>query len=307
MARGRVVPLATETMPLVLQLVELFVDVGDLVEDRDDARPQLRLHRRQRDRAFLALGVFTLGFGALGYDFFFLALGLFLAGGGFDGRHQHHRRRVGLIGDYRRGVGCVEVDDVAQQHLAFAERVAPQHQRAHGQRAFADAADHHLAPGLDALGDGDLALARQQLDRAHLAQVHAHRVVGAADIVVVEIAAGLGLAVLGLGRGGLLGVLVLDDVDAELGEHRHRVLDLLGRHLLGRQRGVQFVIGEVAALLAAQHHLLDGDRDLVEQRRLGRIFPGFSRVSYACYLACHSVVPRQWLGSEPGRGRNSRR
>ena len=57
-----------------------------------------------------------------------------------------------------------------------------------GQRAFAHAADHHVAAGLDALGDGDLALAGQQLDRAHLAQIHAHRIVGAADIVVVEIA-----------------------------------------------------------------------------------------------------------------------
>jgi hypothetical protein len=39
--------------------------------------------------------------------------------------------------------------------------------------------DHRLAAGLDALGDGDLALARQQLHRAHLAQIHAHRIVGA--------------------------------------------------------------------------------------------------------------------------------
>ncbi len=39
--------------------------------------------------------------------------------------------------------------------------------------------DHRLAAGLDALGDGDFALARQQLDRAHLAQIHAHGIVGA--------------------------------------------------------------------------------------------------------------------------------
>ncbi len=83
----------------------------------------------------------------------------------------------------------VEIDDVAQQHLVFVERVAPVDQRAHGQRAFADAADHHFAAGLDALGDRDLAFARQQLDRAHFAQIHAHRIVGAADIGLVDIAA----------------------------------------------------------------------------------------------------------------------
>ena len=39
--------------------------------------------------------------------------------------------------------------------------------------------DHRLAAGLDALGDRDFALARQQLDRAHFAQIHAHGIVGA--------------------------------------------------------------------------------------------------------------------------------
>ena len=63
--------------------------------------------------------------------------------------------------------------------LAFVELVAPDDDGLEGQRAFAQAGDHRLAAGLDALGDGDLALARQQLDRAHVAQVHAHGIVGA--------------------------------------------------------------------------------------------------------------------------------
>ena len=45
-------------------------------------------------------------------------------------------------------------------------------------------ADHQLAAGLDALGDGDFAFARQKLDRAHLAQIHAHRIVGAVICLV---------------------------------------------------------------------------------------------------------------------------
>ena len=63
--------------------------------------------------------------------------------------------------------------------LAVVEFVAPDDDGLEGQRAFAQAGDHRLAAGLDALGDGDFALARQQLHRAHLAQVHAHRIVGA--------------------------------------------------------------------------------------------------------------------------------
>src|SRR6185503_9777730 len=51
--------------------------------------------------------------------------------------------------------------------------------RLEGERAFAQSRDHCLAAGLDALGDRDFALAREQLDRAHLAQIHAHGIVGA--------------------------------------------------------------------------------------------------------------------------------
>ena len=97
---------------------------------------------------------------------------------------------------------------------------------------FADRRDHFLAPGLDPLGDGDFALTREQLDRAHFAQIHAHRIVGAAEILVVVIG-GLGFfdgrAVGGFRlRLGLFGVFAFDDVDAELGKLGHGVFDLLG-------------------------------------------------------------------------------
>ena len=278
--------------PLVLHLVDFFVRRGDRVEDRHHARRQLRFHRGQRNRAFLALAVLAvslgLDVGELGGGF--LALGGLRFALGFGGRRCLEHRRLGFI-ENDAAVGRVEIDDVAQQHLVFVERVAPAQQRAHGQRALADAADHHVAAGLDALGDGDLALARQQLDRTHLAQIHAYRIVGAADIVVIDIAAHFAFAILGLGLGGLFAFLALDDVDAELGQHRHRVLDLLGRHLVLRQRGVQLVIGQVAALLAAQHHLLDGEGDRVEEWGFGRILPGFGRICCSRRFARHSVVP----------------
>jgi hypothetical protein len=46
-------------------------------------------------------------------------------------------------------------------------------------------------------------------------------------------------------------LVALDDVDAHLGDRRHHVLDLLGRHLVLRQGLVELVIGDVAALLGA--------------------------------------------------------
>ena len=171
--------------------------------------------------------------------------------------------------------------------------VAPHHDGFEGQGAFAQAADHGVAAGLDALGDGDLALARQQLDRAHLAQVHAHRIVGAV--------VGLGLG--GLDDGGLFahgdfaaalavaGVLFgLDDVDAHLRQHGQGVFDLLGGDFLGGQDLVQLVHGDVAAGLGLLDELLDAGVGEVEQRpvvgRLGRF--RFGRVGGH---ACASSVP----------------
>ena len=68
-----------------------------------------------------------------------------------------------------------------QEHIAVIQFIAPDGDGLEGERALAQAGDHHLAAGLDTLGDGDLALAREQVNRAHLTQIHAHRVVGALD------------------------------------------------------------------------------------------------------------------------------
>ena len=159
-----------------------------------------------------------------------------------------HRRRHGLgVG---AGIGRFEVDDVAQEDLALVELVAPDDDGLEGERALAQAGDHRLAAGLDALGDRDLALARKQLDRSHRAQIHAHGIIGALGRLL---GLGLGrdllldldqLAALALGLFvGLLALLLalfarllgLDHVDAHLAEHRQHVLDLLGIDLLRGQ------------------------------------------------------------------------
>jgi hypothetical protein len=114
-----------------------------------------------------------------------------------------------------------------------------------------------LRPGLDPLGDGDLALARQQFHRAHLAQVHAHRVVGAVELFGARCRPERDLARFGSPPPRwsplllVLGLFILDDVDAHLGEHRHHVLDLFGRDLIGRQNLVELVVGDVALLAAS--------------------------------------------------------
>ena len=187
------------------------------------------------------------------------------------------------------GVGRFEIDDIAQEDLSVVQLVAPDDDGLEGQRALAQARDHRLAAGLDALGDRDFALAGEQLDRAHFAQIHPHRIVGALGRLGLlgfggnlvgdrnQLAVGLVVVVGLFGRlvlFFLLGLVGIDDVDAHFVEHRVDVLDLVGGHLFGGQHGVELVVGDVAALLGLLDHLLD--RGVRQGRAAAAGYPGWS-------------------------------
>jgi hypothetical protein len=72
---------------------------------------------------------------------------------------------------------------VAQADLARAQQIAETEHPADRMRGTERLAQHGELALLDALGDRDLALARQQRHRAHLAEVDAHRVRRAGDVV----------------------------------------------------------------------------------------------------------------------------
>ena len=198
---------------LVLQAAQPLVLVGDLVEGLEHLRLQLGLDRGERQR-ILHVVVVQVGFAdrralaflgrAVGAVRRAAAAGSSPAARDGTGSRPAAptaapRPRPGPPGGRRpaaagapaaagfghalHGVGArigrFQVDDVAQEDLSFVQLVAPDDDRLEGERALAQAGDHRLAAGLDALGDRDLALAREQLDRAHLAQIHAHRIVGA--------------------------------------------------------------------------------------------------------------------------------
>ena len=148
----------------------------------------------------------------------------------------------------------------------------PLQQVANGNGAFADAANHHVTTGFDSFCDRDFTFARQQFNRAHFAQVHAHRVVGAANIVFVDVATRVAFRfgrLVGFGRlagFGFFLFLGFDDIDAHFREHRHHVFDLLRGHFLGRQRCVQFVVSDIATLFGFLNQLLDVLIGRIQQR-----------------------------------------
>ena len=138
----------------------------------------------------------------------------------------------------------------------------------------------------------------EQLDRAHLAQIHAHRIVGALARLGLlglgdglgrrrldEIAAGIIIVVVVLGLLFLAGLFGLDDVDAHLVEHREHVLDLLRGDFLGGQNAVELLVGDIAALLGVLDHLPDGGIRKIEQRAIGGLAVLVAGVTAAARLA----------------------
>ncbi len=205
-----------------------------------------------RDFLRIRAGVDDLVLGVVVVGFLFVAL--------FPFRHDLDLGRVLRLRDH---VGRIRVDEtdhqvdhaclaslellVGVQHVFMRGRITGERQ-AHGVEAF-----------LDALGNANFALARQQLDRAHLAHVHAHRVGGAAELGVERRQRGRSLfdGFLVCGRGGVgsqerLRIrCFLVHRNAHVVNGVDDVFDLFGIDDLGRQVIVDLGVGEVTLFLAA--------------------------------------------------------
>ncbi len=175
-------------------------------------------------------------------------------------------RLLGLVGNL---LFCqlfiVELHDLFDGPHALAKIVADGDQLFDDDGRARDRLHHHELPALDALGDGDFALARQQRHGAHLAQVHADGVVRffqrtrrqvqvAAAFVGMRIVLDDHVAVAGF-RGnfhrarGFRRSLILINLDAVPLEGGKQIVDFLrGMHLC-RKRIVYFVVEQVAVVV----------------------------------------------------------
>ena len=147
-------------------------------------------------------------------------------------------------------------------------------------RAFTKPHDPRVASGLNPLGNRDFALTAEQFDRAHFAQIHAHRIVSALNrflllgrfghmAAVIGVIAVVAVNLVNARIAIFLCVLVtFDDIDAHFGNGGHDVLDLLGRHLVLRQRFVQFIDRDIATALGLGDQLLDRRFVEVDQRSI---------------------------------------
>jgi hypothetical protein len=76
------------------------------------------------------------------------------------------------------GMGCIQVDNLAQRDLAAVEFLPPHDKGLEGKRVVAAPPRSWLSGRPQTLGESDFALVGEQFHRAHSAEVQAHRVVG---------------------------------------------------------------------------------------------------------------------------------
>ena len=134
-------------------------------------------------------------------------------------------------------------------------------------RAGADGLHHVHQTPFDALGNFNFAFAREQLDRAHLAHVHAHGVGGAAKLAVHGGKGGFGFFLGFFFRGGVVALVgeqqgfgvgrLLIDGHAQIVEHGHHGFQRFRIDQLVRQVVVDFAVSEVAARLAQLEQRLE--------------------------------------------------
>src|SRR6266403_1794942 len=184
---------------------------------------------------------------------------------------ENLERFLGLVFDLLFGeFFVVKLDDFLDRPCALAEILADRQQFLEDDGGARDGLEHQHLAALDAFGDGDFALARQQRYGAHLAQVHANRVVrlfehprGKVEVALL----GDGKFVLGFdfrgfrcrrisgGAGRLRGGEVFVDIDTVALEGGEQVVNLLRRVDFSGQDVVYFVIEQVSALLAQGNEL----------------------------------------------------
>jgi hypothetical protein len=171
-------------------------------------------------------------------------------------------RRVLVVLAHRAAEGRLEVDDVAQQDVLGQKLVAPDGDRLEGQRASQSPAIIVLRPAsmrlAMAISPSRERSSTEPISRRYIRTGSSVRSSVSPPLEATAISREVETSTISpLLVLALLGLVVLDDVDAHLREHRHHVLDLLGGHLFGRQDGVQLVVGDVAALLRVADHPLD--------------------------------------------------
>src|SRR6185503_3381191 len=166
---------------------------------------------------------------------------------------EHFRRALlnHLVGDFL----VAEDNQLADRPIAGAQLVAHDEDALGDGRRARDRLDHRQLAPLDALGDGHLALAREQGYGAHLTEIHADRIVGLIERARGEVELGAILRAVAIEvLVGAVRLVGIDDFDSGAAEGIEQVIEILRGGDLRREHLVDLVVEQVTLLFT------DGDQ-----------------------------------------------
>ena len=192
-----------------------------------------------------------------------------------------------LVGDLL----VVEDHQLADRPLAGVQLVAELDDFLGDQRRAGDGLDHGQLAALDPPRDFHFALAREQRDGAHFAQVHADRIVGLVERARREIE----LQLLGAFARAIDDLVVpevflvrVDDLDAGAAERVEEVVELVGGGDLRRKQLVDLVVEQVAFLFADIDQLSNFVVLLLNRQVLTTYLSSSMRCSRS-FFRCHKL------------------
>jgi hypothetical protein len=195
----------------------------------------------------------------------------------------------GFVGDHqvRHDEDVADVDGVILDE--FGERKNFANDQSGAAEGFADGS---LA-ALDALGELDFAFPGEQRDGAHLAEIHADGIVGFVAEILNEVGVDELLAFLELFLE--IDFRFFENFDAGAVELGEKVVELTAAGILLGEKLVDFVVEDVALLLAGVHELFQPAEFFVNCHAAPSVdrlwLESPSSVSRSDYVQCTTTVP----------------
>lgn len=267
---------------MVMKIEKIIIGIGDEIESLNEMREKLGLNGRKRKVGLIIIVVIVLKRNIeeeIGNvvvvkreEMWNLIERILLL------KELDKRRMIGL----GEGIGGLEIDDLEKKKIGLVEMVEKDDDRMEDKRDLKKKGDNGLEKGIDEIWNGDLELERKKIERKNLEKINEKRIVSEVGRIFIGSGGGkrseeglekieelLRIVVVELLEIVIM-IVILKEIDENIGKNRNGVLDMIGSKLIGRKKGIKIVNGEVEEIIRKIDNIIERIVRKVEKRKVGR-------------------------------------
>lgn len=267
---------------MVMKIEKIIIGIGDEIESLNEMREKLGLNGRKRKVGLIIIVVIVLKRNIeeeIGNvvvvkreEMWNLIERILLL------KELDKRRMIGL----GEGIGGLEIDDLEKKNIGLVEMVEKDDDRMEDKRDLKKKGDNGLEKGIDEIWNGDLELERKKIERKNLEKINEKRIVSEVGRIFIgsggekrseegleKIEELLRIVVVELLEIVIM-IVILKEIDENIGKNRNGVLDMIGSKLIGRKKGIKIVNGEVEEIIRKIDNIIERIVRKVEKRKVGR-------------------------------------